>query len=354
MLQTIYESESNFSTTTDRLVGHQRLLDQHKMHNVNSVDIKPEVPLDPVSPLDLRTDLRMLGPGSDPGVWERQLQQELLLIQKQQHVQKQLLISEFQKQHENLTRQHQAQLQEHLKAAIGLKEKTGEVRHGLPGQLLGPVPMPTVTSMETKVSPSHQALLQHLLQKEQMRRQKILSSSGQGSMPAHPPLPPGHEGQALRQQQAQAAQAPAPEPDPQQKQYQQQIHINKLLSKSIEQLRQPSSLVNPHLQESEEEEEDNTRRMEDERMDMQEDRMPPGGVIQKHTLSSSSSSGSNGSLGELSSIVEAHHRLGVIKVKEEPIDSEDESLSLSNQSLAAEQSSSLHQVKGQLVIRAMI
>ncbi|XP_036821462.1 histone deacetylase 9-B-like isoform X3 [Oncorhynchus mykiss] len=638
MLQTIYESESNFSTTTNKLVVQQRLLDQQKMHNVNSVDIKPEVLLDPVSPLDLRTDLRMLGPGSDPGMWERQLQQELLLIQKQQQVQKQLLISEFQKQHENLTRQHQAQLQEHLKelqamkqqqelvekerrqqlqqqqsqqekeqerhrreqhvlclslrgkertresltgavasnevkqklqefllsksnkdlstagathmvihhpklwytsshhtsldqsssplggmspvchytlpslqdgqddfplrktasepnlkvksrlkqkvaerrsspllkrkdsnvmtpykkralemmdstatnsapgsgpsspigassalgaengpsslptttkterwpsqprlfrpegsmsnllslytspslpnitlglsatssqinAAIGLKEKTGEVRHGLPGQLLGPVPMPTVTSMETKVSPSHQALLQHLLQKEQIRRQKILSSSGQGSMPTHPhsplamkdrpssnsrpklpkhrplnrtqsaPLPQSTLAQLVIQQQHQHFLE-------KQKQYQQQIHINKLLSKSIEQLRQPSSLVNPHLQESEEEEEDNTRRMADERMDMQEDRMPPGGVIQKHTLRSSSSSGSNSSLGELSSIVEAHHRLGVIKVKEEPIDSEDESLS--SQSLEAEQRASLHQVKGQLVIRAMI
>ncbi|XP_071003632.1 histone deacetylase 9-B-like isoform X3 [Oncorhynchus clarkii lewisi] len=638
MLQTIYESESNFSTTTNKLVVHQRLLDQQKMHNVNSVDIKPEVLLDPVSPLDLRTDLRMLGPGSDPGMWERQLQQELLLIQKQQQVQKQLLISEFQKQHENLTRQHQAQLQEHLKelqamkqqqelvekerrqqlqqqqsqqekeqerhrreqhvlclslrgkertresltgavasnevkqklqefllsksnkdlstagathmlihhpklwytsshhtsldqsssplggmspvchytlpspqdgqddfplrktasepnlkvksrlkqkvaerrsspllkrkdsnvmtpykkralemmdstvtnsapgsgpsspigassalgaengpsslptttkterwpsqprlfrpegsmsnllslytspslpnitlglsatssqisAAIGLKEKTGEVRHGLPGQLLGPVPMPTVTSMETKVSPSHQALLQHLLQKEQIRRQKILSSSGQGSMPTHPhsplamkdrpssnsrpklpkhrplnrtqsaPLPQSTLAQLVIQQQHQHFLE-------KQKQYQQQIHINKLLSKSIEQLRQPSSLVNPHLQESEEEEEDNTRRMADERMDMQEDRMPPGGVIQKHTLRSSNSSGSNSSLGELSSIVEAHHRLGVIKVKEEPIDSEDESLS--SQSLEAEQRASLHQVKGQLVIRAMI
>lgn len=82
-----------------------------------SVDVKPDVPLsvEPLSPLDLRTDLRMLGPGSDPGLWERQLQQELLLIQKQQQIQKQLLISEFQKQHEKLTRQHQAQLQEHLK-----------------------------------------------------------------------------------------------------------------------------------------------------------------------------------------------------------------------------------------------
>lgn len=85
------------------------------------MDIKSDVPLaEPLSPLDLRTDLRMLGPGSDPGLWERQLQQELLLIQKQQQIQKQLLISEFQKQHEKLTRQHQAQLQEHLKVSIAL------------------------------------------------------------------------------------------------------------------------------------------------------------------------------------------------------------------------------------------
>ncbi|KTG47303.1 hypothetical protein cypCar_00042972, partial [Cyprinus carpio] len=82
-----------------------------------SVDIKPEVPLalDPGSPLDLRTDVRMQVSASDPTVWERQLQQELLLIQKQQQIQKQLLITEFQKQHENLVRQHQAQIQEHLK-----------------------------------------------------------------------------------------------------------------------------------------------------------------------------------------------------------------------------------------------
>lgn len=78
------------------------------------MDVKPEVPLalEPASPLDLRTDGRM---GSDPNVWEQKLQQELLLIQKQQQIQKQLLINEFQKQHENLIRQHQVQLQEHLK-----------------------------------------------------------------------------------------------------------------------------------------------------------------------------------------------------------------------------------------------
>uniref|UniRef100_A0A8B9IVX1 histone deacetylase n=1 Tax=Amazona collaria TaxID=241587 RepID=A0A8B9IVX1_9PSIT len=80
-------------------------------------DVKPEVPvgLEPISPLDLRTDLRMMVPMVDPIMREKQLQQELLLIQQQQQIQKQLLIAEFQKQHENLTRQHQAQLQEHIK-----------------------------------------------------------------------------------------------------------------------------------------------------------------------------------------------------------------------------------------------
>ncbi|XP_028325764.1 histone deacetylase 9-B isoform X2 [Gouania willdenowi] len=619
MLQTIYEGESSFSTTEGR-VGHQQFSGQSKMHNVNnSVDIKPDLPLaaEPLSPLDLRTDLRMLGPGSDPGLWERQLQQELLLIQKQQQIQKQLLISEFQKQHEKLTRQHQAQLQEHLKlqqelqvmkqqqeleekerrleqqqqqsqqekeqerhrreqhvsslslrakersresavastevkqklqefllsksskdpsnngvnhsfiqqpklwytsshhtsldqsspplggtsptsqytlpspieskddfplrktasepnlkvrsrlkqkvaerrsspmlkrrdgnimtpykkrafelmdstptnsapgsgpsspigassalgaengpsslptttkterwpsqprlfrpegsvsmlslytspslpnislglstatspmsAAMALKDRSTEVRHGLPGHLLGPVPL--YSGLESKVSPSHQALLQHLLQKEQIRQQKMLSS-GQSPMSPHPqsplamkdrpstsrpkhpkhrplnrtqsaPLPQNTLAQLVIQQQHQHFLE-------KQKQYHQQVHINKLLSKSIEQLRQP----NAHLQESEEEQEEQHR---EEAESMQEDRLPPAGVIRKHTLSSSSS----GSSGELA---DAHY--GVIKVKEEPIDSEDEALT--NQSLESRQSSYLHQVKGRLVIRAMI
>ncbi|XP_024123410.1 histone deacetylase 9-B isoform X1 [Oryzias melastigma] len=622
MLQTIYEGESSFSTTEGR-VGHQQLPNQTKMHNVNNSDIKPDVPLavEPLSPLDLRTDLRMLGPGSDPGLWERQLQQELLLIQKQQQIQKQLLISEFQKQHEKLTRQHQAQLQEHLKlqqelqamkqqqelaekerrleqqqqqshqekeqerhrreqlvsslslrgkersresptgavastevkqklqefllsksakdpvingtnhsfvhhpklwytsshhtsldqsspplggtsptchytlpspienkddfplrktasepnlklrsrlkqkvaerrsspmlkrrdgnimtpykkralelmdsaatnsapgsgpsspigassalgtengpsslptttkterwpsqprlfrpegsmsmlslytspslpnisfglsnasssisAAIGLKDRSTEIKHGLPGHLLGPVPLHT--ALESKVSPSHQALLQHLLQKEQMRQQKIISS-GQSSMSPHPqsplamkdrpsssrpklpkhrplnrtqsaPLPQNTLAQLVIQQQHQHFLE-------KQKQYQQQVHINKLLSKSIEQLRQPSA----HLQESEEELEDQQQHR-DEMESMQEDALPPGGVIRKHTLSSSS-----GSSGEMPDAP-----CGVIKVKEEPIDSEDEALT--NQRLESEQSTYLHQVKGRLVIRAMI
>ncbi|XP_035300857.1 histone deacetylase 9 isoform X12 [Cricetulus griseus] len=89
------------------------------------VDVKSEVPmgLEPISPLDLRTDLRMMMPVVDPVVREKQLQQELLLIQQQQHIQKQLLIAEFQKQHENLTRQHQAQLQEHIKELLAIKQQ---------------------------------------------------------------------------------------------------------------------------------------------------------------------------------------------------------------------------------------
>ncbi|KAM6422188.1 histone deacetylase 9 isoform 4-T4 [Rhynochetos jubatus] len=116
MLQTIYESESCFSS--DGVSGREQLLAQQRMHSmISSVDVKSEVPvgLEPISPLDLRTDLRMMVPMVDPIMREKQLQQELLLIQQQQQIQKQLLIAEFQKQHENLTRQHQAQLQEHIK-----------------------------------------------------------------------------------------------------------------------------------------------------------------------------------------------------------------------------------------------
>ncbi|XP_067859827.1 histone deacetylase 9-like isoform X3 [Heptranchias perlo] len=73
------------------------------------------VALQPTAPIDLRTDLRMAMPAVDPAAREHQLQQELLLLQQQQQLQKQLLFAEFQKQHDTLTRQHQVQLQEHLK-----------------------------------------------------------------------------------------------------------------------------------------------------------------------------------------------------------------------------------------------
>ncbi|XP_051576419.1 histone deacetylase 9-B [Myxocyprinus asiaticus] len=617
MLQTIYEADSCFFA--DGIGKHWLPLTLHDadMHNVNnSVDIKPEVPLalDPSSPLDLRMDIRMQGSAADPSVWERQLQQELLLIQKQQQIQKQLLINEFQKQHENLARQHQAQIQEHLKlqqelqamkqqqeqlekerklelqsqereleshrreqqvlvlrnrersresavastevkqklqefllnkstkdgtlnghlqkitqssklwashhtsleqsspplggaasscklslpssqdyrddfplrktvsepnlkvrsrlkqkvaerrsspllrrkegsimtpfkkralellesttsnsapgsgpsspngacsalgaengpsslpvttrterwpsqpkllgpessmsmlnlytspslpnismgmsaasspisAALGLQEKHIEgggvsaVIQGLPTQLLGPVPLSV--AMETKVSSSHQALLQHLLQKEQLRHQKILStgqsavhppsllamrdsspSSTRPKLPRHrplnrtqsAPLPQSMLAQLVIQQQHQNFLE-------KQKQYQQQIHINQMLSKSIEQLRQP----NVHLQESEEEGEDLHEQA------MQEDSSPSGGVIRKYC------SDSNGSSSSSSPTEPLDTHPGVIRVKDEPIASDDEILA--TQSLANKQSCYIHQVKGRVVIQAMI
>ncbi|XP_037241233.1 histone deacetylase 9 isoform X3 [Falco rusticolus] len=119
-------SRAMSSTTPDGVSGREQLLAQQRMHSmISSVDVKSEVPvgLEPISPLDLRTDLRMMVPMVDPIMREKQLQQELLLIQQQQQIQKQLLIAEFQKQHENLTRQHQAQLQEHIKELLAIKQQ---------------------------------------------------------------------------------------------------------------------------------------------------------------------------------------------------------------------------------------
>uniref|UniRef100_A0A4W3H9H7 Histone deacetylase n=1 Tax=Callorhinchus milii TaxID=7868 RepID=A0A4W3H9H7_CALMI len=87
------------------------------LFSCQTVDVNSSLPvaLQPATPIDLRTDLRGAMPAVDPAMRERQLQQELLLLQQQHQIQKQLLFAEFQKQHETLTRQHQVQLQEHLK-----------------------------------------------------------------------------------------------------------------------------------------------------------------------------------------------------------------------------------------------
>ncbi|XP_047607978.1 histone deacetylase 9 isoform X11 [Phacochoerus africanus] len=530
---------------TDGVAGREQLLAQQRMHSmISSVDVKSEVPvgLEPISPLDLRTDLRMMMPVVDPVVREKQLQQELLLIQQQQQIQKQLLIAEFQKQHENLTRQHQAQLQEHIKlqqellaikqqqellekeqkleqqrqeqeverhrreqqlpplrgkdrgreravastevkqklqefllsksatkdtptngknhsvsrhpklwytaahhtsldqsspplsgtspsykytlpgaqdakddfplrktessvsssspgsgpsspnngpagnvtenetsvlpptphaekmvsqqrilihedsmnllslytspslpnitlglpavpaqlnASNSLKEKqkceTQTLRQGvpLPGQYGGSIPTssshPHVT-LEGKPNSSHQALLQHLLLKEQMRQQKLLVAGG---VPLHPQSPlatkerisPGIRGthklprhrplnrtQSAPLPQSTLAQLVIQQQHQQflekQKQYQQQIHMNKLLSKSIEQLKQPGS----HLEEAEEELQGDQA--------MQEDRAPSSG----NSTRSDSSACADDSLGQV----------GAVKVKEEPVDSDED------------------------------
>ncbi|XP_060786270.1 histone deacetylase 4 isoform X3 [Neoarius graeffei] len=69
------------------------------------------VPVPPAAiPMDLRVDQQHL-----PVSGEQQLQQELLALKQKQQIQRQLLIAEFQRQHEQLSRQHEAQLQEHIK-----------------------------------------------------------------------------------------------------------------------------------------------------------------------------------------------------------------------------------------------
>uniref|UniRef100_A0A670J652 Histone deacetylase n=1 Tax=Podarcis muralis TaxID=64176 RepID=A0A670J652_PODMU len=75
------------------------------------------------SPVDLRMDARPSLPTVDPAIREQQLQQELLALKQQQHLQKQLLFAEFQKQHEHLTRQHEVQLQKHLKEMLAAKRQ---------------------------------------------------------------------------------------------------------------------------------------------------------------------------------------------------------------------------------------
>ncbi|XP_051709197.2 histone deacetylase 9 isoform X13 [Oryctolagus cuniculus] len=502
---TAYFGQEGMHNTTDGVAGREQLLAQQRMHSmISSVDVKSEVPvgLEPISPLDLRTDLRMMMPAVDPVVREKQLQQELLLIQQQQQIQKQLLIAEFQKQHENLTRQHQAQLQEHIKlqqellaikqqqellekeqkleqqrqeqeverhrrelqlpplrgkdrgreravASTEVKQKLQEFllsksatkdtpangknhsvsrhpklwytaahhtsldqsspplsgtspsyKYTLPGaqdtkddfplrktessvsssspgsgpsspnngptgnvtenetSVLPPTPHaeasnslkekqkcetqtlrpgvalpgqygasmaassshPHAAALEGKPNSSHQALLQHLLLKEQMRQQKLLVTGGVALHPQSPlatkerispgirgshklprhrplnrtqsaPLPQSTLAQLVIQQQHQQFLE-------KQKQYQQQIHMNKLLSKSIEQLKAPGS----HLEEAEEELQGDQA--------MQEDRAPSSGSSTR----SDSSACVDDTLGQV----------GAVKIKEEPVDSDED------------------------------
>uniref|UniRef100_A0AAY4C526 Histone deacetylase n=1 Tax=Denticeps clupeoides TaxID=299321 RepID=A0AAY4C526_9TELE len=65
-------------------------------------------------PMDLRLEQHPVGV-AEAGQREQQLQQELLTLKHKQQMQRQLLIAEFQRQHEQLSRQHEAQLQEHIK-----------------------------------------------------------------------------------------------------------------------------------------------------------------------------------------------------------------------------------------------
>ncbi|XP_043549047.1 histone deacetylase 4 isoform X7 [Chiloscyllium plagiosum] len=86
-------------------------------HMPSTVDISTALPsqVQPSTPMDLRLDHQFPVPAADPNVREQQLQQELIALKQKQQIQRQLLIAEFQRQHEQLSRQHEAQLQEHIK-----------------------------------------------------------------------------------------------------------------------------------------------------------------------------------------------------------------------------------------------
>uniref|UniRef100_A0A3P8Y6G7 Histone deacetylase n=1 Tax=Esox lucius TaxID=8010 RepID=A0A3P8Y6G7_ESOLU len=94
-------------------------LHSDKSKTIESIHVPPSG-----LPMELRLDqpfglaLRPDDPGQRgqvPGQREQQLQQELLALKHKQQVQRQVLIAEFQRQHEQLSRQHEAQLQEHVK-----------------------------------------------------------------------------------------------------------------------------------------------------------------------------------------------------------------------------------------------
>nr|XP_043906786.1 histone deacetylase 5 isoform X1 [Solea senegalensis] len=157
MLQTIYETESCFSSTSSD--SHPQPLELLSGNRGSStampttvVEVKSSLPSGMQSPVGAASEHRGGGgggeggggPGEGPGggggggpvdlrteprvvslsggtaavdtvLREQQLQQELVLLKQQQELQKQLLFAEFQKKHEVLTRQHEVQLQEHLK-----------------------------------------------------------------------------------------------------------------------------------------------------------------------------------------------------------------------------------------------
>ncbi|KAM8825285.1 histone deacetylase 5 [Synchiropus picturatus] len=152
MLQTIYETESCFSSTSTDSHQPLELLSSSRGSSSTMptavVEVKSSLPSgmqSPVGtsseqrggageggpedgpgggggggPVDLRTESRVgslsVGAGGvDTSLREQQLQHELMLLKQQQELQKQLLFAEFQKKHEVLTRQHEVQLQEHLK-----------------------------------------------------------------------------------------------------------------------------------------------------------------------------------------------------------------------------------------------
>nr|XP_045013988.1 histone deacetylase 5 isoform X5 [Jaculus jaculus] len=120
------------------------------------------------SPVELRG---ALAAPVDPALREQQLRQELLVLKQQQQLQKQLLFAEFQKQHDHLTRQHEVQLQKHLK--VGLRDAGARatahlgLAHSCPH-----LPAPLQQQQEMLAAKRQQELEQQR-QREQQRQEEL-------------------------------------------------------------------------------------------------------------------------------------------------------------------------------------
>uniref|UniRef100_UPI00398EBE7F histone deacetylase 4 n=1 Tax=Pristiophorus japonicus TaxID=55135 RepID=UPI00398EBE7F len=110
-------SQSHSDGLSSRDQSIELLTPSRVNHMPSTVDISTALPpqVQPSTPMDLRLDHQFTVPAADPNVREQQLQQELIALKQKQQIQRQLLIAEFQRQHEQLSRQHEAQLQEHIK-----------------------------------------------------------------------------------------------------------------------------------------------------------------------------------------------------------------------------------------------
>uniref|UniRef100_A0A667YN97 histone deacetylase n=1 Tax=Myripristis murdjan TaxID=586833 RepID=A0A667YN97_9TELE len=94
---------------------HQQPQHHHHQQQTPFGLVPPAHPSPPASTASPTSSDPGHGTGQIPGHQEQQLQQELLALKHKQELQRRLLIAEFQRQHEQLSRQHEAQLQEHIK-----------------------------------------------------------------------------------------------------------------------------------------------------------------------------------------------------------------------------------------------
>ncbi|XP_019714372.1 histone deacetylase 4-like, partial [Hippocampus comes] len=90
-----------------------RMVDHHHHHQQTPYGLVPQPhPAPPTSTACPTSNEPSNGPCISHQ--EQQLQHELVALKHKQQLQRQLLIAEFQRQHEQLSRQHEAQLHDHI------------------------------------------------------------------------------------------------------------------------------------------------------------------------------------------------------------------------------------------------